>query len=880
MLEPVDEPAVEHRRASGSTAGHWEERYRGLLEGLLELSPDAITLSDCSSRRFLGASRSFCALTGYSREELIGRTATEVGLIADDAQRSLVSTNADRRRAGPSEIEIRCKDGTVRALEISIQLMADDEVALTISRDVTDREQSEREIAAVEARLRSAAESTPDGIAIISPVRDEGGDLVDFCFTYVNDAYCRLVRLARERLLGRRMGEVFTGFTSSDRFAACREVLLTGEPSRDKSVASANAPVGPRTILDVTIASLGAELVISARDVTARHLLEAQLHASEQRFQAAVGAMLDSLVIFSPVHDDRGEIVDFRYEYANDAYCALVERDRDQLLGRAVGELFASFRSKRLEFYRQVAVTGEPVTSELLGVQGVWAGTVLAERAFDVMVAPIGENLVVSYRDVTDRWIAQQAHAAAEVRFRDVIESAPDAIVIIDADGEIQLVNAQTETLFGYTREELIGQTNEVLVPELLRDRHREHRATYTKSPRARPMGDGLELCARRKDGSEFPVEISLSPLRDENETLICSTIRDVTARRQAEQELALRAELLDLAHDAVIVFDPLESRVSFWNREAQAVYGYSAAEAIGQVTHELLATVFPDSREVVDEALARDGQWSGELWHVRKDGREILVSSRQALQRDADGRALAIIELNSDITAQRQAENELRASRARLTEAERTAGIGSWEQDLSDDSVAFSDGMLAIYGLSADQFDGTSEAAHGLVAQEDQALVRQALGRAIAERSSYSVEYRAIRADGRVRHLRGYGDVVVNDNGQPIRVVGVVQDISDAKLAQEALQSTSAELGRRANELQQLALGTAQEPSDIPHAPLTARQLEIMRLVAAGLTNAAIGERLFLASGTVKWHISQILTKTNSRTRAEAIARILGTPQ
>jgi DNA-binding NarL/FixJ family response regulator len=106
------------------------------------------------------------------------------------------------------------------------------------------------------------------------------------------------------------------------------------------------------------------------------------------------------------------------------------------------------------------------------------------------------------------------------------------------------------------------------------------------------------------------------------------------------------------------------------------------------------------------------------------------------------------------------------------------------------------------------------------------------------------------------------------------------VQDITDARLAQEALQSTSADLERRATELQQLALLVATQPPATPHAPLTPRQLEILRLVAQGHTSAAIAARLFVTEGTIKWHVKQILAKTNSATRAEAVARVLGRPQ
>jgi PAS domain S-box-containing protein len=129
-------------------------------------------------------------------------------------------------------------------------------------------------------------------------------------------------------------------------------------------------------------------------------------------------------------------------------------------------------------------------------------------------------------------------HAPADALFQSLLESAPDAIVIIDRNGQIVLANSQAERMFGCERADLIGQPIEALLPERLRARHVEHRATYVGEPHTRPMGVGLNLVARDRDGREFPVEISLSPLRTEEGLLVTSVIRDITERKQAADEL------------------------------------------------------------------------------------------------------------------------------------------------------------------------------------------------------------------------------------------------------------------------------------------------------------------------------------------------------
>jgi PAS domain S-box-containing protein len=257
--------------------------------------------------------------------------------------------------------------------------------------------------------------------------------------------------------------------------------------------------------------------------------------------------------------------------------------------------------------------------------------------------------------DITER---KRAETAA-MRLAAVVQSSHDAVAAKTLNGIITDWNQSAERIFGYKPKEIIGKSVLTLIPK---GRQSEEQEILRKIRRGEIL-DHYETVRRRKDGQLIDVSLTISPIKGPKGEIVgvSKIARDITKQKQTERRLAEQARLLNLTNDAIIVRDHRD-RIVYWNLGAEEMYGFSAKEALGKITHELLQTEHSENYERIRKNLERDNRWSGELVHTRKDGNTITVFSRWRLDRDVRGRPASILETNIDVTARKRAEQQQRA--------------------------------------------------------------------------------------------------------------------------------------------------------------------------------------------------------------------------
>jgi PAS domain S-box-containing protein len=682
-----------------------EERSRLILES----SAEGIFGTDIEGRvTFVNPAA--CQMLGFSAEELIGRPSHAAfhhhRPDGSEYPREECPMYAAYKEGKASRIDdefLWRKDGSGFPVEYGATPIAKEGVVIgsVVSfTDITERKEAEERVAAY-------FNSSSDGLLILSPERG---------FIHANQAAASLYGFERVADLlkcgpaelspehqpdGRRSGEA-----AVERIAAA---MGMSTPVRfewiHKRVGGAEFPCE----VTLTRTTLGGKTVLltAVRDITERKQREAELQVQHSALEAAANAMA--------ITDRKGII-----QWVNPAFVSLTGFEREEAIGQNPRVLNSGTHGK--EFFRNMWQT--------ILAGSVWHGTLTNKRKDGVLyqeemtITPVrsqrGEisHFVAVKQDITERLQSEQRLRETEQFFRSVLELAPDGLMVADEQGVIRLANAQCEKLFGYTRDELIGQQVEMLVPAEVRSRHPAMRASFHRTGEARGMGGGRELHGQRKDGSLFPVEIGLSslPARQGQGAQVAVSIRDVTERKQAEAELSKRSE--ELKRTNFLADSALDlTKAGYWHIPLDGSGWYNSSERAVRIFgdppatgHRYTLAHWLEHVRLGDEAAAKttaenfEAAVSGKIpvydatyaYKRPVDGRVVWIHALGHVVKDANGKPTDMFGVTQDITDFKLLETEMVGARQKAEEATQMKSMF-----LANMSHEIRTPMNAIIGLS-----------------------------------------------------------------------------------------------------------------------------------------------------------------------------------
>jgi PAS domain S-box-containing protein len=789
---------ITQRKQAEEALRRSEERHRLLFHGAThavlvhEFNPGGMP------GRFIEVNEAACRRYGYTREEMLRMRPMDIdapeGLEAiPEAVRRL---NAEGRATW--EGTHVTKDGRKIPVEITSILfdLQGEPTVLSSVRDITERKQAEAQVRFQALLL--------DQIGDTVTATDLDGKIL-----FVNEAQCRAVKRTREELINASVqaygDDPARGATQLEIIEATRsqgswrgEVINHDSEGREFVIDCRTTLVRDAAGEPVGMCGVGT-------DITERMRLERDLAANAARLQAIVEAEPECVKIVSP----EGDLLEM-----NPAGLKMLQAEspaqvqNKPLLSFVSPEYQAAFR----ELHERV-MRGESGTLEFeaIGLKG-------GRRWLETHAVPLRDpatgctHLLGVTRDVTSRkWAEQalrQAHQLEHLHF----DQTPLGVIEWDLSFRVTRWNPAAERVFGHSAAEALGRHASFIVPESVRP---QIDALWDQLL-ARQGGERSTNENLHKDGRNIFCEWYNTPLVDEQGRVIgvASLVMDVTNRRRAEEQLRdserLYHSLFDLSPSGILLEDTAATILEV-NPAMCRIFGYSREEMRRRNVRMLVP---PEHHHEVDQHI--DELLSGkvllhELDNIGKDGESRRVQVHEMSVPLPDGRR-GILAIVNDITEHKRAEEALRQSRVDLERAQAIGHIGSWISDLNPPGkLAWSAETCRIFGLSENEFDGRLKTFLEMVHPEDVAALQAAKRAAVAGDTHYDFELRIIRRDGALRWVHEKAEVECAANGDPIRMVGVVQDITERRQLEEQLRHL-----QKMESVGQLAAGVAHDFNNI----------------------------------------------------------------
>jgi PAS domain S-box-containing protein len=386
-------------------------------------------------------------------------------------------------------------------------------------------------------------------------------------------------------------------------------------------------------------------------------------------------------------------------------------------------------------------------------------------------------------------------HIRSEKKFFDFLDAAKEATIIMNKLGAIKIANKYACKLFGYSKDELVNQQVEILIPDELKEMHRNQRKQFNVSSGMREMNSGDTFIAVKKNGIRFPVEINLSPVNTDEGILVCATIKDISDQKTQQEKLALLSKQINQANDAIFTVDA-NRNITSWNKGAEKLYGYSSEEALGKESMSFLQTdISQDEMDLLTYTIATHDHFATKLKRKTKAGNDIYIQASISTIKNNNGEITGYVAVNIDITEQKKLREQVNYL-ARLVEQSSDAIISR----ATDKSMAsWNSGAEKLFGFSSEEAIGKTAKELGISRLTPEEL--EEIDQAFFEKGTWKAEKLYYRKNGTSFWGSVTGNIVRNDAGKLVSEVFIIKDINTEKELVAALQKSNEKLEAKVKE-------------------------------------------------------------------------------